>query len=137
MMRTNADITIYNRYFDKTTRLDKYQRTILYGVFWDERKAVNRLQSGLEGADKVTIIIPFTVATDKKYAPPKEFEKLEDKAGYFTLQEGDRVVKGAIDFEITGKVSDLDKEVEAFTIISVDTKDFGSFHMRHWEVGAK
>ncbi len=136
-MRTNADITIYNRYFDKATRLDKYQRTILYGVFWDERKAVNRLQSGLEGADKVTIIIPFTVATDKKYAPPKEFEKLEDKAGYFTLQEGDRVIKGAIDFEITGKVSDLDKEYEAFTIISVDTKDFGSFHMRHWEVGAK
>ena len=135
-MRTNADITIYNRYFDKATRLDKYQRTILYGVFWDERKAVNRLQSGLEDADKVTIIIPFTVATDKKYAPPKEFEKLEDKTGYFTLQEGDRVVKGAIDFEITGKVSDLDKEYEAFTIISVDTKDFGSLHMRHWEVGA-
>lgn len=137
MMRTNADITIYNRYFDKATRLDKYQRTILYGVFWDERKAVNRLQSGLEDADKVTIIIPFAVTTDKKYAPPKEFEKLDDKSDYFTLQEGDRVVKGAVDFEITGKVSDLDKEYEAFTIISVDTKDFGSLHMRHWEVGAK
>ncbi len=136
-MRTNADITIYNRYFDKATRLDKYQRTVLYGVFWDEVKAVNRVQSGLEDADKVTIIIPFAVTTDKKYAPPKEFEKLEDKAGYFTLQEGDRVVKGAIDFEITGKVSDLDKEYEAFTITSVDTKDFGSLHMRHWEVGAK
>ena len=136
-MRTNADVTIYNRYFDKETRLDKYQRTVLKGVFWDERKAVNRLQSGLEDADKVTIIIPFAVTTDKKYAPPKEFEKLEDKTGYFTLQEGDRVVKGAIDFEITGKVSDLDKEYEAFTIISVDTKDFGSLHMRHWEVGAK
>ena len=137
MMRTNADITIYNRYFDKATRLDKYQRTILYGVFWDERKAVNRLQSGLEDADKVTIIIPFAVTTDKKYAPPKEFEKLEDKTGYFTLQEGDRVVKGAIDFEITGKLSDLDKECEAYTITSVDIKDFGSPHMRHWEVGAK
>lgn len=137
MMRTNADITIYNRYFDKETRLDKYHRTVLYGVFWDERKAVNRLQSGLEDADEVTIVIPFRVATDKKYVSPKEFEKLEDKAGYFTLQEGDRVVKGAIDFEITGKVSDLDKEYEAFTITSVDTKDFGSPHMRHWEVGAK
>ena len=136
-MRTNADITIYNRYFDKETRLDKYQRTVLYGVFWDERKAVNRLQSGLEDADEVTIVIPFKVATDKKYVPPKEFEKLEDKAGYFTLQEGDRVVKGAVDFEITGKASDLDKEYEAFTITSVDTKDFGSPHMRHWEVGAK
>ena len=137
MMRTNADITIYNRHFDKATRLDKYQRTILYGVFWDERKAVNRLQSGLEDADEVTIIIPFTVAADKKYVPPKEFEKLLDKSNYFTLQEGDRVVKGAVDFEITGKASDLDKEYEAFTITSVDTKDFGSLHMRHWEVGAK
>ena len=66
MMRTNADITIYNRYFDKATGLDKYQRTILYGVFWDERKAVNRLQSGLEDADKVTIIIPFAVAQQIK-----------------------------------------------------------------------
>lgn len=137
MMRTNADITIYNRYFDKETRLDKYQRIVLKGVFWDEVKAVNRIQSGLEDADKVTIIIPFSAITDKKYVPPKAFDKLPDKTGYFTLQEGDRVVKGAIDFEITGKVSDLDKEYEAFTIISVDTKDFGSLHMRHWEVGAK
>lgn len=136
-MRTNADITIYNRYFDKETRLDKYQRTVLYGVFWDERKAVNRLQSGLEDADKVTIIIPFTVTTDKKYVAPKAFDKLPDKTGYFTLQEGDRVVRGDINFEITGKVSDLDKEYEAYTITSVDTKDFGSPHMRHWEVGAK
>lgn len=137
MMRTNADITIYNRYFDKATRLDKYQRTILYGVFWDERKAVNRLQNSLEDADEVTIIIPFAVTADKRYVAPKEFEKLQDKSNYFTLQEGDRVVKGAVDFEITGKVSDLDKEYEAFTITSVDTKDFGSLHMRHWEVGAK
>lgn len=137
MMRTNADITIYNRYFDKETRLDKYQRTVLKGVFWDEVKAVNRIQSGLEDADKVTIIIPFSVTTDKKYVPPKAFDRLPDKTGYFTLQEGDRVVRGDINFEITGKVSDLDKEYEAYTITSVDTKDFGSPHMRHWEVGAK
>lgn len=136
-MITNADITIYNRYFDKETRLDKYQRTVLYGVFWDERKAVNRLQSGLVDADEVSIMIPFSIETDKVYVPPKEFEKLADKSNYFTLQEGDRVVKGAVDFEITGKVSDLDKEYEAYTITSVDTKDFGSPHMRHWEVGAK
>ncbi len=63
-MRTNADITIYNRYFDKATRLDKYQRTVLKGVFWDERKAINRLQSGLEDADEVSIIIPIRVAIE-------------------------------------------------------------------------
>nr|DAQ38489.1 MAG TPA: hypothetical protein [Caudoviricetes sp.] len=136
-MYTNSNITIYNKYFDKATRTDKYQRTILYGVFWDCKKAVNRIQSGLENADEAFIAIPFVVDSGKKYIVPKEFEKLDDKTGYFTLQEGDRVVQGEIDFEVTGKLSDLDKQYEAFTITSVDTKNFGSPHMRHWEVGAK
>lgn len=136
-MRTNADVTIYNRYFDKTARTDKYKRTVLYGVFWDDRKAVNRLQSGLESADSVNVLVPFNVTTDKEYIEPRQYQKLDDNSNHFTLQEGDRVVKGVIDFEITGKLSDLDKEYEAFTITSVDTKDFGSPHMRHWEVGAK
>lgn len=136
-MITNSNITIYNRYFNSTTRLDSYQRTILQGVFWDDKKAVNQIQSGLQDADEVLIIIPFSVNSDKQYISSKEFEKLEDRTGYFTLSEGDRIVQGEIGFEITGKVSDLDKQYEAFTITSVDTKDFGSPHMRHWEVGAR
>lgn len=136
-MRTNTDITIYNKYFDKETRTDKYQRIVLYGVFWDDKKAMNKLQSGLENADEVFVVIPFSVVSNKQYITPKEFERLEDKSNYFTLKEEDRIVQGEIDFEITGKVSDLDRQYEAFTITSVDTKDFGSPHMRHWEVGAK
>lgn len=136
-MKTNAGVTIYNKYFDKATRLDKYKRTIVHDIFWDEKKAVNRLQSGLESADHVLLLIPFETALNGHYVPPKEFEGLTDNTDYFTLQVGDRIVKGDIDFEITGKVSDLDKIHEAFTITSVDRKDFGSMHMRHWEVGAK
>lgn len=136
-MYTNSNITIYNSYFDKVTRTDKYQRTILYGVFWDCKKTVNRIQSGLENADEVFIAIPFAVTSNRQYIAPKEFERLDDKSNHFTLKEEDRIVQGEIDFEITGKVSDLDKQYEAFTITSVDTKDFGSPHMRHWEVGAR
>lgn len=136
-MKTNSDITLYNKYLDKETRLDKYQRTVLKGVFWEDKKAYNRLQSGLESADEVSIIVPFKVPLERQYLSPKEFEKAIDKSSYFTLQETDRVVKGIIDYEITSKVSDLDKEYEAFTITSVDTKDFGSNHMRHWELGCK
>jgi hypothetical protein len=136
-MYTNSNITIYNSYFDKATRTNKYQRTVLYGVFWDCKKAMNRLQSGLENADEVLIAIPFTVSSNRQYIAPKEFERLDDKSNHFTLKEEDRIVQGEIDFEITGKVSDLDKQYEAFTITSVDTKDFGSPHMRHWEVGAR
>ncbi len=136
-MRTNADITVYNKYFNKETRTDKYQRTVLHGVFWDDKKAMNRLQSGLENADEVLVVIPFAVISDKEYINPKEFERLEDKSNYFTLREEDRIVKGDIDFEIIGKLSDLDKEYEAFTITSVDTKDFGSPYMRHWEISGR
>lgn len=133
-MRTNADMTIYNKVFDKATRMDKYQRTTLYGVFWDESKAYNRLQSGLESADKVFIVVPFSTPAEREYISPKEFEKLDDTTDYFTIREEDRVVKGRIDLEID-KSTDLDREFEAFTITSVDTKDFGSFHMQHWELG--
>ena len=136
-MRTNGSMTIYNKYFDKATRLDKYQRTVLNNVFWEDKKAYNRLQSGLTDADEVSIIIPFKVSSDKQYVSPREFGRLEDKSNHFTLQEGDRIVKGDIDFEIDGKISDLDREYEAFTITSVDTKDFGSMHMRHWEVAGR
>lgn len=136
-MKTNADITIYNKYFDKISRMDKYQRTILRGVFFDNKKAVNRIQSGMENADEAMIVIPFSVVSNKSYKGPIDFEKLEDKSNYFTFREGDRIVKGAINFEITGRLSDLDKNYEAYTITSVDTKDFGSKRMQHFEVGAK
>lgn len=132
-MQTNTNITIYNKYFDKTTRADKYKRIVINSVFWDENKAVNRIQSGLDSADKLLVVIPFRNAVQASYLNPKEFEGIE---GTFTLQAGDRIVKGAIDYEITTKVTDLDKEYEAYTITSVDTKDFGSPHMRHWEIGA-
>ena len=133
-MYSNSDITIYNKYFDKATRLDKYKRTVIKNVFWDEKKAVNRLQSGLESADHVLLLIPFDYTSQAHYVSPREFKGLEDT---FTLNIGDKVVKGEIDFEVDSKISDLDKLYETFTITSVDKKDFGSPHMRHFEVGGK
>lgn len=136
-MYTNANITIYNKYLDEATRLDKYKRTTIKNVFFDEKKATNRLQSGLESADHVLLLIPFDYTSQSNYVSPREFEELEDKNNYFTLKTGDKIIKGDIDYEINRKISELDELYETFTITSVDTKDFGSSHMRHWELGAK
>src|SRR5699024_5010091 len=136
-MHTNTDITIYNKYFDKETRTDKYQRTVIQDVFWEERKAYNRLKSGLESADKVFVLIPLADISNRQYITRNAFRKVGSKENYFTLAEEDKIVRGEIYFEIEGKLSDLDKKYEAFTITSVDTHDYGSYYMRHWEVGAK
>lgn len=136
-MYTNANITIYNKYLDEATRLDKHKRTTIKNVFFDEKKAVNRLQSGLESADHVLLLIPFDYTSQSNYVSPREFEELEDKSNHFTLKTGDKIIKGDIEYEVERKISELDELYETFTITSVDSKDFGSSHMRHWELGAK
>lgn len=130
-MYTNGSMTIYNKYLDKTTRLDAFKKTVIDNVFWDEKKASNRLQSGLKDADQVLVLIPFEDLDMEKYVSPKQF-----KGEGFTFKVGDRIVRGSINYEIT-KGADLDKEYEAYTITSVDKKDFGSSNIRHFEVGAE
>lgn len=133
----NDSITIYNKVFDVETRLDKYQRTVLHGVFWDETGAINRIASGVRDIDEVTIVIPFTMEASRSFLSPDDFDKETNKKDYFTLKPEDRIVRGVHEFEVGEKISDLDKLFDAHVIVSVDVKDFGTSMLRHWEVGAK
>lgn len=135
-MRTNTSFTIYNKYVDEN-RLDAYSRTVIEEAFWDSKKAVNKLKSGLETADEINILVPFDYISDKEYIEPKEYKKLEDKSLNFTFNEGDKVVKGIISFEIVGTPKELEKAFEVYEITSVDPKDFGSYKMRHWKLGGR
>lgn len=136
-MAFKESATIYNKFFNPTTRSDDYQRTIIHGIHWDETEAINRVASGIADVDKVVVVIPFRADASREFLAPDEFDKEEVKLDYFTLSPGDRIVKGVKDFEVTGKISDLDRMYDAHIILSVDTKDFGSPRMHHWEVGAK
>lgn len=131
--------------------------TILRGVLVDESKSVNVRDSGLVGADAVNLYIPFSVeATDavtgkkKDYLPSVEFWRKDDKSSLWTLAI---TAKGAslhgYTFFIKGVAlppegTEPDKVVErvealydgVYSITKIDTKDFGSPDMQHWEVGA-
>ncbi|WP_315069620.1 DUF6751 family protein [uncultured Clostridium sp.] len=129
----NADITIYNKYFDKTESLDKYQRTVIEKVNWSsKRKLVIGKNAGDKGATetKATMII-----IDKldNYISPKQFKKLSDtdRVNYFTFGLGDKIVKGNINFEVT-KIADLDKDYD--DVVTVTGADLLS---HHWEVEAE
>lgn len=131
-MHTNTDITIYNKYYDPETRLDKYSRKVIEKVFFEEKLATNRVKSGVDSSDAVMIVIPLTRL--EGYVEPKEFK---GSTNTFTLAIGDRVVRNNVPYEITRSPSELDKKYEAYTITSIDRKTFGSHCMQHIEIGAK
>lgn len=117
--------------------------TILRGVLLDAVKARNVNQSGLVGADSVTLYIPKNVeAVDgvtglpKQYISPVEFWKLEGRNGCWTLQPapGCFFVKGeAVHPDWTLQTIEAAYD-DVYDVSKVDFKDFGG-DMSHWEVG--
>lgn len=136
-MRTNADLTIYNRYIVSGDAV--YIRFVLYGVAWQNVRAVNQLKSGGNiAANKVTVYIPEL--RGGSYLEPKAWLALATKTGKWTLKEGDYLVRGAVadDIATSFTVTDLKaKYDDVLAISSVDPHLYGSLSMQHWEVGAK
>lgn len=138
-MKTNADLTIYNKYTDPTTRTEKYQRTQVRRVAWENSKASNVLQTGGQiAADQATLYIPFQRGAN--YLKPKAWQALTTKTGKWTIQEGDLIVKGLVSDTISSSFTPTAlkaKYDDVLVISSVDTMDAGSPAMHHWQVGAK
>lgn len=144
-MLTNADITLYNSYYSKDSELIKYKRTYIRGVNFQDTKATKLTDKGLLSADTAKVFIPFTAdAGGKQYIKPKAYKRLNDaeKDNYFTFNNDDKIVKGIIDFELTGEKPNNLKYLEnmfddVYNIISIATNENGSLSMQHWEVGCK
>lgn len=97
----NSSITIYNKYYDKTTGYDKYQKTIITKVNWQSKR-----NATLTSADGLLIQDSVLIFIDKLegYVSPRVFKLLSDieRPNHFTYGIGDKIVKGEIDFTITG-----------------------------------
>jgi hypothetical protein len=118
-MRTNTDLTLYKK--SVVSGDEVYTRQVIEAVFWENRKAVNVIKSGLLDADAVTVYIPFA-------------------RGEITIKPGDVLVKGAVTDEISSSFTItklMAKYADTVRVTKVDTMDYGSAHMQHWQVGAK
>jgi hypothetical protein len=138
-MLTPHNLTIYNKYIDPTTRLEKYQRASVVGVNWQAAKAVFQGAAGMVRSDVATIFIPLARGATT-YKLPIAWQALVTKTGYWTIQEGDIVVKGTVTDEITTEftVTNLRAKYDnCLVVTSVDTNDQGSASIQHWKVGAK
>lgn len=139
-MQTNCNITLYNKYIDPTTRAEKYQRTVINNVMWQGAKASSAASGGLLASNTANIFIPFALGT--QYKDAQTWLALVSKTGYWTLQEGDVIVKTAVTDEITTSpvftLTNLKaKYANVVIVTSVDLADYGSPDMQHWQIGAK
>lgn len=133
-MITNGHITIYNKYIEN--RAEKWQRSVIRDVNWQDMKAVMGTKQGLLASNRATIFIPMSNHTE--YLTPKAWA--QNKTNHWTLNEGDIVVRGEVSDEITNGFtikSLYAKYDDVVQITSVDPMNMGSENMRHWEVGAK
>jgi hypothetical protein len=131
-VRTNTDCTHYTKTI--VAGVETWTRSVILAVHWENRKAANIMRSGLLEADSVSIYIPFA-------------------RGSLVFKVGDLMVKSAVTDEIHAlipaipgppivpavaafSVTDLKaKYPNTITIKSVDTKDFGSLALQHWQIG--
>mgnify|MGYP000660181507 CR=1 FL=1 len=110
----NADITVYNKYYDLASDTYKYKRTVVKGVNWQSKRNGTVSDKGLLLADSTLIFI------DKldNYVSPKRFAKLQpiERERYFTFAPGDKIVKGEVEFEVIGvkpyRIADLENEFD-------------------------
>lgn len=147
-MYTPHEVTLYNVYEDDNGDV-QIGITILRNVMLQDSKADNVNKSGIQTADSATLFIPFTVRAEgtdgspKTFLKPKAFRYADDKETHWTLvsqgSESDHdcfFVKGEVISE-NGYAYMREHYDDVYKVTSVDVRDFGSYAMRHWQVGAK
>lgn len=134
-MIANADITLYNHHYNKDTRLDDWQRTVIYGVHFYVDNKVNLGDEGLNSADVYKIRIPEDAECNRAYLPEDKYAAADDTEAYWTLQNGDYVVRGECLLDIE-KPSDIKQvRTQYCKITSWSDNRFGG--LPHWRIGGE
>ena len=125
----DKDITVINKYFDKTTKTTKYKVSHIKG-FWSSNDRISINGTQLTKQDGLIARILMNDSRNETFQKPEEFEK-EQKT--WTLQNDDYLVKGKVeDFTTITKL--LKDYQEVMKITNVATKDYGSEDMWHWAI---
>ena len=133
-MRTNSDITVFNKY--RVANVDTWQQTQISDVAWEQRHA----RSQFDSDDLATVFIPLARGDD--YLKPRVWQALSNKSANFTFQVGDVIVKGLVTFALSSSppftLSALKAAYDDVLVITaVDTFDYGSVSLQHYRIGAK
>lgn len=141
MSLCDETVTVYNSYVDPITRYKVYLPTVLHGVSWFGNLVVDVTTNGLISASKYYVRVPdYVDSSGKQYLTPKAFAKIpnDQMQFYWTLEEGDIIVKGEVDdIGDDAKPAKLEEKYDdVITIISVsDNRRVDN--APHWKVMGK
>lgn len=125
----DKDITVINKYFDRTTKSNKYKVSYIKG-FWSSDDGISINNTQIRKNDGYYAMI---LMNEKDYQLPRDFK--ESQKGW-TLQNEDYLVKGIVENFITIPKL-LEEYQDVMKISKISTADYGSEDMRHWEVSGE
>lgn len=135
-MITNADITLYNHYYDKDTRLDKWKKTVIHGVHFYVDHKVSVGDNGVNSADIYKIRIPVDADIQGEYLSEDDWiARGENVMGRWTLQSDDIVVLGECDMNIDRPAQLKEAGRRYCKITSWSDNRFGG--LPHWRIGGE
>ena len=95
----NGNITLLNKLKrkDSVTNTDVWYKTQIQNCVYKKDRITTVNGTVVSMGQAFTILIPFT----GNYLPYKDWKKLEDKTGFYTLSEQDIIILGDVVEEIT------------------------------------
>lgn len=121
----DKDITVINKYFNKSTKLNEYKVHHLKG-FWSSNSGISISDTQLVKSDGLIVRI---LMSERGYVNPKSFAGEDDT---WTLQNGDYLVKGIVDNVDT--ITTILDDYECLKITNIAIKDYGSDDMQHFAI---
>ena len=97
----NGSITLLNRLKrkDSVTNMDVWYKTKIQNCVYKKDRITTVNGTVVSMGQAFTILIPFT----GNYLPYKDWKKLEDKTGFYTLSEQDVIILDDVVEEVTPK----------------------------------
>lgn len=140
-MIAESKVTIFNRVTNRETDSVTSKKTIL-SCHWEGitgKTNSTAARTNQQSADTASIFIPFIQpGLEKEYVTPEMWRRLpeEERDGFFTFADEDIVLKGEVEEDIpeNGYRDFIRKNPGALLILKTETMDYGSLHMRHWEL---
>ena len=107
---------------DSTTNTDIWYKTILTDCVYKKTSLASVTGKTVGMGQQFTILIPFT----GKYLPYKDWKKLVDKTGFYTLSPSDVIILGTVEEDVTDKniiTIKNDYEPNSCEIMSIEQVD--------------